>query len=1258
MKILRISIRNIASLGGDHTVDFTKAPLANAGLFSISGPTGAGKSTILDALCLALYSETPRMAAVQGAAAVTDQGKEVQQRDVRNLLRRGCGEGYAEAAFVGVDGNLYTARWKIWRARNRADGALQAVQHALFLGNLAPGGEGEVFASGRAGEVREAIAEKVGLSFDQFRRAVLLAQGDFATFLKAKDGERAEILQALTGTERFQQISLAVFERTKREEALVEAVRLRMGSNVPLDPEARAAAEKALFDAESFKAGLSAQLEQREVQQRWFADEARLKKVAVDSSLVVRRYEAEVLSSRDMERELAWVQLASMEARPKRAAELTAERELEAATKQRADIAARVAVLGEDFKNVSERFTLAKAAREAALMKQQGAAESLAKARSLDGELVPLSDAAALAEREFAVAEDQVKKVEETLLDLNTALGYLESRKREAQEHLDKLQSYGAFARDIEFWLEKFNVERRALSKKDTAEAGLLKAAAGASKWAALHAAAAAKVPSLQRQAEEAKALHLNASKVAEGFNAVELLAQRRRATERVEALKDLRQKVELHSRLLGEKAAHEELLNAAALQLQQDVLKQQSLLEVEVPRARAEARGAEESLRLAEAAVSEQALLLRATLRAGEGCPVCGSVEHPNALGQHTPEEAALSALRFHLSSKGDQVQRLMADLSGIESLLLERKRQINWRESELAKVVEGLTELGQYAPPGPEIAEVWRMCGEQRESALKHGLAEATASLNAIEENDGRRVAAERTAKDLFADYEIKRDALLKAEEVEGEAKGIAAGAALAHENAGREAATARSEHAAAFAALSPVLDSVHWRGAATEASAGQVPAGQVPAGRRDEFERGARDWLAAERLLLEVCQLEASKRAQAPSVNKAADEAREELNLRRKNRANAGGLWSAQKAARAAILEGRPVDECEAELAAAVRAASLAAEKCGEDFAKAEKDLGIQREILEELESRVSKLGEACVRGRSGMDEWLAAFSAREGRELSRAELDGWLARGADWMQHVKEHLEKAAQSLANARGAESLSLKQLEDHLAKKPTADDFEIVRSEAIRLGQEIEAATKESDSKRAVILSDDERAIRAGEFREELTLRERQAHPWHKLNSLIGSSDGTKFRNIAQQWTLDILLNHANSQLESLSGRYRLERLRDSLNLMVIDREMDGQQRSVHSLSGGESFLVSLGLALGLASLTSSRLLIESLFIDEGFGSLDAETLRAALNALSHLESQGRKVGVISHVSELVDAIPVQVRVVRSGSGASKIVV
>lgn len=158
----------------------------------------------------------------------------------------------------------------------------------------------------------------------------------------------------------------------------------------------------------------------------------------------------------------------------------------------------------------------------------------------------------------------------------------------------------------------------------------------------------------------------------------------------------------------------------------------------------------------------------------------------------------------------------------------------------------------------------------------------------------------------------------------------------------------------------------------------------------------------------------------------------------------------------------------------------------------------------------------------------------------------------------------------------------------------------------------------------------------------------------WEKLNELAGSADGGKFRRIAQGYTLDILLGYANLHLRELSTRYRLERVPETLALEVIDRDMCDEVRTIHSLSGGESFLVSLALALGLSSLSSNRMSVESLFIDEGFGSLDAETLRIALDALESLHAQGRKIGVISHVQEMTERIPVHIEVERCGNGKS----
>ena len=211
MRILRISLRNIASLAGTHTVDFTRDPFRTAGLFSICGPTGSGKSTLLDAICLALYERTPRLNGIRGAVKLADGGDSISQKDPANLLRRGTGEGFAEVAFVGVDNAIYTARWTVRRARNRPDGALQKTEMVLLRGNIPAGTDGAIEQGGKKTEVIPVIAAKVGLSFEQFTRAVLLAQNDFATFLKADDKDRAEILQALTGTERFEAISIAIF---------------------------------------------------------------------------------------------------------------------------------------------------------------------------------------------------------------------------------------------------------------------------------------------------------------------------------------------------------------------------------------------------------------------------------------------------------------------------------------------------------------------------------------------------------------------------------------------------------------------------------------------------------------------------------------------------------------------------------------------------------------------------------------------------------------------------------------------------------------------------------------------------------------------------------------------------------------------------------------------------------------------------------------------------------------------------------------
>lgn len=155
----------------------------------------------------------------------------------------------------------------------------------------------------------------------------------------------------------------------------------------------------------------------------------------------------------------------------------------------------------------------------------------------------------------------------------------------------------------------------------------------------------------------------------------------------------------------------------------------------------------------------------------------------------------------------------------------------------------------------------------------------------------------------------------------------------------------------------------------------------------------------------------------------------------------------------------------------------------------------------------------------------------------------------------------------------------------------------------------------------------------------------------------MFGAANGSMLMKMAQGYTLDILLNVANVHLAEMTKRYRLERFSDSnLGIKVIDLDMMSESRSAQTLSGGETFIVSLALSLALSSLSSNRMSIESLFIDEGFGALDKETLQMALMTLERLQSQGRKIGVISHLSEMLEQIPVKINVRKVSPGKSKI--
>jgi exonuclease SbcC len=302
MRILAIRGCNLASLAGEFEIDLAHGPLGGAGVFAIVGPTGAGKSTLLDAMCVALFHQTPRLNNHSRVVVGHDpeDTSALGAQDARAMLRRGASAGYAEVDFESGDAKKYRARWSVRRARGATDGRYQDPQVSLIA--LDPGGER---LGGTRTETLKAIHERLGLTFDQFRRSALLAQGEFAAFLRADGKDRSELLERMTGTEIYSRLSVAAHVR-----AQVAAQRLRdLGSGAAaiavLADDARAAMDGELATARSAREAARIRLAAAELAARWVAEAERRERELAAAIEACARAEAAIAAADGVRDELA-----------------------------------------------------------------------------------------------------------------------------------------------------------------------------------------------------------------------------------------------------------------------------------------------------------------------------------------------------------------------------------------------------------------------------------------------------------------------------------------------------------------------------------------------------------------------------------------------------------------------------------------------------------------------------------------------------------------------------------------------------------------------------------------------------------------------------------------------------------------------------------------------------------------------------------------------------------------------------------------
>ncbi|WP_432669525.1 AAA family ATPase [Pseudomonas umsongensis] len=1208
MKILAIRLKNLASLAGPFEIDFTAEPLASAGLFAITGPTGAGKSTLLDALCLALFGAVPRLNNTGRDAKVPDVDGEIGTGDPRTLLRRGTGEGYAEVDFVGIDGRRYRARWEANRAREKAGGKLQVSRQSLRDLD-----QDQLLAS-QKGEYKTQLEAALGLNFEQFTRAVLLAQSEFSAFLKADDNDRSELLEKLTDTALYTRLGRRAFDKTKEAREAHKLLQDQASGVTPLAPEARAELDERFHAAQQQLKLQQAQLKQLELQDAWLKELRRLH----DAQLAA----AEQLHSARH----TWESLAGERLKLTRLEQLAPQRHQFA---RKAEVDSLLTPLAEQIaQHTRQHGELSE--RQALLEQQLGATRiALGEAQQRHTECAPLlrqafeeqSTLARLA-KDVTLGAEARQAAEQACTQGQQAIQTLHEQQSRATEHLQRMAAELAQSAHLAPLSDAWNAYRDRLQQLMLIGNRLNK---GQAELANLEQNAERTAQAFAAQKQQLEVLFKEAGAepdaVAEQIGILGSLLQDNR--KQLRAIEDLTRLWDSQQDL--DKRGAELQQRQVAAQQERERLTQDGV------KAKAELAVAEQTLtvtrdllerqRLARSASVEE---LRAQLQDDQPCPVCGSQEHP----YHQPE-ALLQSLGRHDESEQataqkavDQLKEKLTELRAEVGGLIAQQKELLQQQDQLATQQQALAPSLQAHPLATTLLN---------QDADKRGawLSQQNSQLNQSITQDEQRQTALLT---------LQQDAARLTQQLR-HAETAHQSAAQHLDNQRRELGNDRQrldEELSAFASLLPgdTLEALRTEPAATFMQLDRQIAerlAQLDQQKEELAEQQQRQQQLEkeqDRQQTRVQQLQiAEQRFNALAAQQQASQQALGQLLGSHGSAEQWQQQLEQDVEQARNAETTTATELQNLLTQQVRIAA---------------ELKAQQERLHTLESESHELS-------GKIAEWRARHP-----ELDDGGLEDLLQVDDAHVSELRQRLQHNEKAIEQANVLLQERDKRLLDHKAQHIGDLDDEQLANALTELQNQFTVSEQRCAELRAEQAEDQRRQNANQALAQQIADAYTEYQRWARLNALIGSATGDTFRKIAQAYNLDLLVHHANVQLRQLVRRYRLKRGGSMLGLLVMDTEMGDELRSVHSLSGGETFLVSLALALGLASMASSTLKIESLFIDEGFGSLDPESLQLAMDALDGLQAQGRKVAVISHVQEMHERIPVQIQVRRQGNGLS----
>lgn len=1218
MRILKVSLKNLNSIKGEYVIDFTRPPLSESGLFAITGETGAGKSTILDAISLAIYQSIPRGSSED------------------DIMSYGTSEAYAEVEFA-VHDKIYRSSWTRHRARKRADGDLQNSECRLAdITNP----ENPVYIAEKKTDIKTKIVEITGLDVDKFTQSVLLAQGQFAAFMKAKPKERGELLEKITQQKNYSIFSRGAFEKHKIELKKYEDLKLLLGKAKVLTADERQDIEIQKIDLANEMKSQNIKIKKIESEIRWLK-QLKEKQQENNNALLelenAQKLNAEFLAGRE---KLEWHEKT-----------IPLQGKLSLWTKTSENITSIKARIEEFEKNIP--------------LLHDKYSNSEKDVQSIENEIKLLDEKYKLLSADFDKANEldehirqQISLRTKALENKSILVEKIQNSEKEYSNCENRLLENQNQLNIINEWIEKSShyeslPELRGNLLVQLPELDKLNQDYVAKQN--VFEEYKKQLPGLEIKVQELNGFEQNFNELQEKVSK-ELLEKREELEEilagksfsnlREESLSANKKVLIINDLCLSSEKYNEvnDSLNEKILQLNKGT---KSFKHLNKQKLDIEGKIITQE-KLLDALETNQKLELmvknyesdRDKLEVGKPCFLCGSIHHPYVENRYVSnvseienqlkiEKQSLYTLKTTLNQINIDLPK-EKDLSELEVRIEKQtdllKKIISDFNTEISKVgvvnlkVDEHEELSKFKAKYIENARLIDL-----KIANSDTLNEEIKILNSQLSELSQKRSENLLEKSKF-EIELKRIENLR---IEAEKE------TLLLQNGWNE----RKQKVEKLLLSFGLVLSVNQSDTINSVSE-KIKEFELNSKKKNEISNQIKQDTVVISLLKK--QLDGLKQNDLISIEKEISEI--------------GNRLKESQNHRKTILDGRSVKEIvrEFEQNNINFKKTLDSAKSNFETINSELKLEISREkdarlSLKEMEEEMKKITKIL------MDSILGIFDS----------LDDVFAKRLSEEQYssLKVHSEglKRQENVCKVK-FQTIS-EQLQKLTHEMLTEESMEVLLEQTEVIKFQYEDFLRKHNHLNSILLQDEEVRKSQLEILQNIEAQQRELARWEKLKDLIGSADGDKFRKYAQSITMRVLAVKANQHLARISGRYEvfltheMKRLQE-LNFDIVDMYQGDHIRPMNTLSGGETFLVSLALALGLSDMASGSNPVESLFVDEGFGALDPQTLEMALSALENLQSTGKTIGIISHVELLKERIPCQIQLIKKGAGVSEIVV